>query len=265
MERRYKIMAKVGTKKISDYNNKIDQARKKGQPLFNPYTLDNPEELEKWPFIVVVIDELADLMMTEGKKIEQYIARIAQKARAVGIHLIIATQRPSADVITGLIKTNIPARIAFRIPTAIDSRIILGQSGAETLLGQGDMLFAASGGGIRRIHGAFVDDDELHEIVEFLKAQRAPEYDDEILTGDIDIVIPGVENDSGNDGVESDPVFDQAVKYILDTKRCSISALQTQFGIGYNKGARIMSHLEKIGMVKRTERGTFELLRHTID
>lgn len=265
MERRYKIMAKVGTKKIIDFNNKVVHEKNKGKPLYNPLITDSKEELEKWPFIVVIIDELADLMMTEGKKIEQYIARIAQKARAVGIHLIIATQRPSADVITGLIKTNVPARIAFQIPTAIDSRIILGQPGAEALLGQGDMLFAAPGGGLRRIHGAFVNDDELHEIVEFLKSQGTPDYDDEILSGDIDVIIPGVENDSNDNGVESDPIFDQAVKFMMDTKRCSISSLQTQFGIGYNKGARIMMHLEKIGMVRRTEKGTYELLRHSIE
>lgn len=270
MERRYKLMAKIGTKKITDFNHKIEMAEKAGRPLYNPFNpdLSNPEPLEKWPYIVVIIDELADLMMVAGKKIEQYIARIAQKARAVGIHLIVATQRPSVDVITGLIKANIPARIGFQVSSKIDSRTILDQQGAEALLGMGDMLFLNPGSGFpRRIHGAFVNDDELHQVVEFLKSQGAPNYNDEILSGEVDVVIPGVEdesaaNDSGN--IEKDTIFDSAVKFILESKRCSISSLQTQFGIGYNKAARIMNHLEKIGMVKRTERGTFELLHHTL-
>lgn len=273
MERRYKLMAKIGTKKINDFNAKIEKAIKDGKPLFNPFCedLSNPEPLEKWPFIVVIIDELADLMMVEGKKIEQYIARLAQKARAVGIHLIVATQRPSTDVITGLIKSNIPARISFQLPAAQDSRIILnGQNGAEALLGQGDMLFLAPGSGFaKRIHGAFVNDDELYQIVEYLKDQGAPNYNDEILSGDVDVVIPGLEDDSQGNGydssvIEKDPIFDMAVKFILDTKKCSISSLQTQFGIGYNKAARVFAHLEKIGMVRRNDRGGFELLNHTI-
>lgn len=272
MERRYKLMAKFGTKKIVDFNKKIDIAESNGKPLYNPFNpdLNNPEQLEKWPFIVVIIDELADLMMVAGKKIEQYIARIAQKARAVGIHLIVATQRPSVDVITGLIKANIPARIGFQVASRQDSGTIIGQNGAEALLGQGDMLFLSPGSGFpRRIHGAFVNDDELHRIVEFLKTQGSPVYNDEILTGEVDVLIPGVEDDASgsadNGGVESDPIFDQAVKFILDSKRCSISSLQTQFGIGYNKAARIMNHLEKIGMVRRNERGGFELLNHTLN
>lgn len=273
MERRYRLMAKVGTKKINDFNSKVEKAKKDGKPLFNPFSedLSNPEPLEKWPFIVVIIDELADLMMVEGKKIEQYIARLAQKARAVGIHLIVATQRPSTDVITGLIKSNIPARISFQLPAAQDSRIILnGQNGAEALLGQGDMLFLAPGSGFaKRIHGAFVNDDELYQIVEYLKEQGAPNYNDEILSGEIDVVIPGIEDDSnaGNydsSVIEKDPIFDVAVKFMLDSKKCSISSLQTNFGIGYNKAARIFAHLEKIGMVRRNERGGFELLNHII-
>ncbi|MDD3266569.1 MAG: DNA translocase FtsK 4TM domain-containing protein [Burkholderiales bacterium] len=273
MERRYRLMAKVGTKKINDFNSKIEKAKKDGKPLFNPFSedLSNPEPLDKWPFIVVIIDELADLMMVEGKKIEQYIARLAQKARAVGIHLIVATQRPSTDVITGLIKSNIPARISFQLPAAQDSRIILnGQNGAEALLGQGDMLFLAPGSGFaKRIHGAFINDDELYEIVEYLKEQGAPNYNDEILSGEVDVVIPGVEDDSqagsyDSSIIEKDPIFDIAVKFMLDSKKCSISSLQTNFGIGYNKAARIFAHLEKIGMVRRNERGGFELLNHVI-
>lgn len=267
MERRYKLMAKIGTKKLTDFNAKIEAAEKSGKPLFNPFSADlsNPEPLEKWPFIVVIIDELADLMMVAGKKIEQYIARIAQKARAVGIHLIVATQRPSVDVITGLIKANIPARIGFQVASRTDSATIIGQNGAEALLGQGDMLFLNPGSGFpRRIHGAYVNDDELHQVVEFLKTQGKPDYNDEILDGEIDVVIPGVEDDNGDsNSVEKDVIFDQAVRFILESKRCSISSLQTQFGIGYNKAARIMNHLEKIGMVRRTERGGFELLNHT--
>lgn len=271
MERRYKLMAKIGTKKITDFNAKIEAAEKAGKPLFNPFSADlsDPEQLETWPYIVVIIDELADLMMVAGKKIEQYIARIAQKARAVGIHLIVATQRPSVDVITGLIKANIPARIAFQVSSKIDSRTILDQQGAEALLGQGDMLFLNPGSGFpRRIHGAYVNDDELHQVVEFLKKQGAPNYNDDILNGDVDVVIPGVEDESvGNDtsSIEKDTVFDQSVKFILESKRCSISSLQTQFGIGYNKAARIMNHLEKIGMVRRNDRGGFELLNHTLN
>ncbi len=267
MEQRYKIMAKIGTKNIVGFNQKIETAKNAGEVIYNPYSLDqnDPEVLDKWPYIVVIIDELADLMMVAGKKIEQYIARIAQKARAVGIHLIVATQRPSVDVITGLIKANIPARISFQVSSKIDSRTILDQMGAETLLGQGDMLFLNPGSGFpRRIHGAFVNDDELNKVVDFLKSQGAPNYKDEILTGASDVSIPGFDDDSNSEesSIEKDTIFDQSVKFIQDTKRCSISSLQTQFGIGYNKAARIMNHLEKIGMVKRNERNGFDLLNH---
>lgn len=269
MEKRYKIMAKMGTKNIIGFNQKAEAAINAGKPLLNPYSIDpsEPEQLDKWPYIVIIIDELADLMMVAGKKIEQYIARIAQKARAVGIHLIVATQRPSVDVITGLIKANIPARISFQVSSKIDSRTILDQMGAETLLGQGDMLSLNPGSGFpRRIHGAFVNDDELNKVVDYLKSQGAPDYNEEILTGASDIAIPGFEDDSNADSnsIEKDTVFDQAVKFIIDSKRCSISSLQTQFGIGYNKAARIMNHLEKIGMVRRTDRGGFELLNHGV-
>jgi S-DNA-T family DNA segregation ATPase FtsK/SpoIIIE len=262
MERRYRTMAKLGCKNLISFNQKIDDATARGETIPDPVSItpDNPESLEKWPYIVVIIDELADLMMVAGKKIEQYIARIAQKARAVGIHLIVATQRPSVDVITGLIKANIPARISFQVSSKIDSRTILDQMGAEALLGQGDMLFLQPGSGIlQRIHGAFVNDDELNKVVEFLKSTGEPNYIHEILSGEASSDIPGM-SDEGED-TEKDVIFDEAVKFIYDTKRCSISALQTRFGIGYNRAARIMSHLEQIGMVKRNDRGSYELLK----
>lgn len=262
MERRYRTMAKLGCKNLISYNQKIDDATARGEIIPDPVSMtpDFPEALEKWPYIVVIIDELADLMMVAGKKIEQYIARIAQKARAVGIHLIVATQRPSVDVITGLIKANIPARISFQVSSKIDSRTILDQMGAEALLGQGDMLFLQPGSGIlQRIHGAFVNDDELNKVVDFLKSTGEPNYIHEILTGEASNEIPGM-SDEGED-TEKDTIFDEAVKFIYDTKRCSISALQTRFGIGYNRAARIMSHLEQIGMVRRNDRGSYELLK----
>lgn len=262
MERRYRTMAKLGCKNLVSYNQKIDDATARGEVIPDPVSMtpDFPEALEKWPYIVVIIDELADLMMVAGKKIEQYIARIAQKARAVGIHLIVATQRPSVDVITGLIKANIPARISFQVSSKIDSRTILDQMGAEALLGQGDMLFLQPGSGIlQRIHGAFVNDDELNKVVEFLKSTGEPNYIHEILSGEASSEIPGM-SDEGED-TEKDAIFDEAVKFIYDTKRCSISALQTRFGIGYNRAARIMSHLEQIGMARRNDRGSYELLK----
>lgn len=264
MERRYKTMAKIGCKNIASFNQKIDEASYQGKSINNPLSItpDDPEPLEKWAYIVVIIDELSDLMMSSGKKVEQYIVRIAQKARAVGIHLIVATQRPSVDVITGLIKANIPSRISFQVTSKVDSRTILDQGGAETLLGQGDMLYLLPGSGYpQRVHGAFVNDDEVNKVVDFLKLSNGTaDYVDEILTGDVSGVdLPGLEDNDNN--VEKDSMFDESVKFIYETKRCSISALQTRFGIGYNRAARIMSHLETIGMVRRNERGGFELLK----
>jgi S-DNA-T family DNA segregation ATPase FtsK/SpoIIIE len=262
MERRYKIMAKLGCKTITAFNQKIEDAKNMKQVIPNPFDFsDTPEPLDKWPYIVVIIDELADLMMVTGKKIEQYIARIAQKARAIGIHLIIATQRPSVDVITGLIKANIPARIAFQVSSKVDSRTILDQMGAETLLGHGDMLFLQPGHGYpQRIHGALVNDDELNRVIEFLHSTGEPDYIEAITSGDVDNVeLPGFEETHKE--LEKDDIFDEVVKFIDQTKRCSISSLQTKFGVGYNRAARIMAHLEEIGMVKRNERGTFELIR----
>lgn len=261
MERRYKIMAKFGCKNIVSFNQKVETSNLSEE---DPDLLTGTEseiQITKWPYIVVIIDELADLMMVVGKKVEQYIARIAQKARAVGIHLIVATQRPSVDVITGLIKANIPARISFQVSSKIDSRTILDQMGAEALLGQGDMLFLQPGTGFpQRIHGAFVNDDELNKVVDFLKSRGTPEYEHGILTGETEGVdIVGLEEDGAD--TEKDQIFDEAVKFIYDSKRCSISSLQTRFSIGYNRAARIMTHLEQIGMVKRNDRGGYEICK----
>ena len=219
--------------------------------MLNPLTLtpDQPEPLEEMPLIVVVVDELADLMMVTGKKIEELIARIAQKARAAGIHLILATQRPSVDVITGLIKANIPSRIAFQVASKIDSRTILDQMGAEALLGQGDMLFMPPGTGYPlRVHGAFVSDGEVHDVVEHLKSQGEPQYIEGLLEG-------GVGGD-GEEGVtveggdaEADPMYDQAVAVVLKTRRPSISLVQRHLRIGYNRAARLIEQMERAGLV----------------
>lgn len=264
MEKRYRVMAGYGCKNIDSFNQKILETKKSGAILNSQSGDEGKEELEPWPYIVVIIDELADLMMVVGKKIEQYIARIAQKARAVGIHLLIATQRPSVDVITGLIKANIPARISFQVSSKVDSRTILDQMGAETLIGQGDMLFLYPGTGIpKRVHGAYVNDSELNKVVDFLKSQGSAKYQDDILNGETEgMPLIGIDDES-NDNIEKDAIFDEAVKFIYDTKRCSISALQTRFGIGYNRAARIMNHLEQINMVIRNERGGFELVKNS--
>jgi S-DNA-T family DNA segregation ATPase FtsK/SpoIIIE len=252
MERRYKLMSSLGVRNLGGYNAKVAEARKAGKALTNPFTLtpDSPEPIEEMPFIVVVIDELADLMMVTGKKIEELIARIAQKARAAGIHLILATQRPSVDVITGLIKANIPSRIAFQVASKVDSRTILDHMGAEALLGQGDMLFQPPGTGYPlRVHGAFVSDAEVHQVVEYLKAQGGPQY--------LDGILEGSGSDGGNgDGAavegadaESDPVYDQAVAIVLQTRRPSISLVQRHLRIGYNRAARLIEQMERAGLV----------------
>jgi S-DNA-T family DNA segregation ATPase FtsK/SpoIIIE len=251
MERRYKVMSHYGVRHLTGFNAKIADARKAGKPLTNPFTLtpEAPEPIDELPYIVVVIDELADLMMVTGKKIEELIARIAQKARAAGIHLILATQRPSVDVITGLIKANIPSRIAFQVASKVDSRTILDHMGAETLLGQGDMLFQPPGSAQpMRVHGAFVSDHEVHRVVEHLKAAGEPQYVDGILEGGVDA--------SGGDGVsldagdaESDPMYDQAVAVVLQTRRPSISLVQRHLRIGYNRAARLIEQMERAGLV----------------
>jgi S-DNA-T family DNA segregation ATPase FtsK/SpoIIIE len=252
MERRYKLMSRLGVRNVSSYNKKLAEAAEKGELIANPFSLtpDNPEPLERLPFIVVVIDELADLMMVIGKKVEELIARLAQKARASGIHLILATQRPSVDVITGLIKANIPTRLSFQVSSKIDSRTILDQMGAEALLGMGDMLYLPSGSGMPiRVHGAFVSDDEVHRVVAYLKSQGEPNYIDGILEGG---TLDGESGDGGAEaaaGGESDPMYDQAVAIVLQHRRASISLVQRHLRIGYNRAARLLEQMEKSGLV----------------
>jgi S-DNA-T family DNA segregation ATPase FtsK/SpoIIIE len=255
MERRYKLMSKMGVRNLAGYNKKIDEASERGEKIGNPFSLtpEEPEPLERLPHIVVVIDELADLMMVVGKKIEELIARLAQKARAAGIHLILATQRPSVDVITGLIKANIPTRIAFQVSSKIDSRTILDQMGAEALLGMGDMLYMASGTGLPvRVHGAFVSDEEVHRVVEYLKQQGGePNYIEGILEGGVleGEVGSGEAPAPGEASGEADPMYDQAVAIVLQHRRASISLVQRHLRIGYNRAARLLEQMEKSGLV----------------
>ena len=253
MEKRYKLMSKMGVRNLAGYNVKIDDAKAKGEMIGNPFSLtpDQPEPLERLPYIVVVIDELADLMMVVGKKIEELIARLAQKARAAGIHLILATQRPSVDVITGLIKANIPTRLSFQVSSKIDSRTILDQMGAEALLGMGDMLYMPSGTGFPiRVHGAFVSDDEVHRVVAYLKEQGEPNYIDGVLEGG---VVDGEGGDLAGDlseaGGEKDPMYDQAVEIVLKNRKASISLVQRHLKIGYNRSARMLEEMEKAGLI----------------
>ena len=253
MERRYKLMSKLGVRNVASYNKKLAEAAERGEPMPNPFSLtpDNPEPLERLPFIVVVIDELADLMMVVGKKIEELIARLAQKARASGVHLILATQRPSVDVITGLIKANIPTRLSFQVSSKIDSRTILDQMGAEALLGMGDMLYLTSGSGMPvRVHGAFVSDEEVHRVVAYLKSQGEPNYIDGILEGGtLDGDGGEAEGMAGGGNGESDPMYDQAVGIVLQHRRASISLVQRHLRIGYNRAARLLEQMEKSGLV----------------
>ena len=254
MEKRYKLMSKLGVRNLAGYNAKIDEAAAREEFIYNPFSLtpEQPEPLQRLPHIVVVIDELADLMMVVGKKIEELIARLAQKARAAGIHLILATQRPSVDVITGLIKANIPTRIAFQVSSKIDSRTILDQMGAEALLGMGDMLYMASGTGLPiRVHGAFVSDEEVHRVVSYLKTQGEPDYIEGVLEGG---TVDGEGNASGPDlfgdaPAEKDPMYDQAVEVVLKNRKASISLVQRHLKIGYNRAARLVEDMEKAGMV----------------
>ena len=252
MERRYKLMSKLGVRNLAGYNKKIAEATERGESLPNPFSLtpDAPEPLERLPNIVVIIDELADLMMVVGKKIEELIARLAQKARACGIHLVLATQRPSVDVITGLIKANIPTRLSFQVSSKIDSRTILDQMGAEALLGQGDMLYLPPGGGVPvRVHGAFVSDDEVHRVVEYLRSQGEPNYIEGLLEGGVLEGEPEAGGAAGDSSGESDPMYDQAVAIVLEHKRASISLVQRHLRIGYNRAARLLEQMEKSGLV----------------
>ncbi|KPC53477.1 DNA translocase FtsK [Amantichitinum ursilacus] len=264
MEKRYRLMSAMGVRNLAGFNQKVKDAEKAGKPLTNPFSInpDEPEQLEHLPFVVVVVDEFADLMMVAGKKIEELIARLAQKARAAGIHLILATQRPSVDVITGLIKANIPTRMAFQVSSKIDSRTILDQMGAEALLGQGDMLFLPPGTGYpQRVHGAFVADEEVHKVVAFLKSTGEPDYIDGILNGGFEAEgaasggAPWADagGASGGAGEDSDPLYDDAVQFVLKSRRASISSVQRQLRIGYNRAARLIEQMETAGLVSPME------------
>jgi S-DNA-T family DNA segregation ATPase FtsK/SpoIIIE len=257
MERRYQLMAALGVRNIGGYNRKVQEAIDAGEPipdpLFKPDELleeePEPPDLEPLPFIVVIIDELADLMMVVGKKVEELIARLAQKARAAGIHLILATQRPSVDVITGLIKANIPTRIAFQVSAKVDSRTILDQGGADQLLGHGDMLYLAPGTGVpTRVHGAYVDDAEVHRVVDHLKGRGEPDYIEGILQTTTDF-LPGSSGQAGAEDPEADPLYDDAVRIVTETRRASISGVQRRLKIGYNRAARMIEQMETAGIV----------------
>jgi len=265
MDRRYKLMSALGVRNITGYNKKVKEAIDKGEPIPDPlYELLSPEDeppgLETLPFIVVVVDELADMMMVVGKKVEELIARLAQKARASGIHLLLATQRPSVDVLTGLIKANIPSRIAFQVSSKIDSRTILDHMGAEQLLGHGDMLYQPAGTSIpTRIHGAFVADHEVHNVVDSLKQLGEPDYIDEVLEGPA--------SDAGGDfmgmdaGDEADPLYDQAVQIVTESRRASVSGIQRRLKIGYNRAARMVEDMERAGVVSEMQsNGSREVL-----
>lgn len=265
MDRRYKLMASQGVRNLASFNKKIRDAKEAGKPISNPFQpLDENLEailLDHLPHIVVVVDEFADMMMVVGKKVETLIARIAQKARAAGIHMILATQRPSVDVITGLIKSNIPTRISFQVSSRVDSRTILDQQGADQLLGHGDMLYLPPGSGLPvRVHGAFVDDHEVHNVVEHWKSYAEPDYDEEILSGPAPGEgIPGIDPADSDD--EQDALYDQGVKIVTETRRASISLVQRRLKIGYNRAARMIETMEAAGVVSPMENnGTREVL-----
>lgn len=261
MERRYRLMAALGVRNIGGYNRQVADAEAAGTPLRDPllaaeFAAEAGVEvptLAHLPYIVVIIDELADMMMVVGKKVEELIARLAQKARASGIHLMLATQRPSVDVLTGLIKANIPTRISFQVSSRIDSRTVLDQMGAEALLGHGDMLYLAPGGSIpQRVHGAFVDDHEVHNVVNFLKAQGGPDYIEDILRESQES-LPGIDPEPRGDVEDTDPLFDEAVQIVVEGRRASISGVQRRLKIGYNRAARMIEEMERIGIVGPAE------------
>lgn len=279
MERRYKLMSALGVRNVKSYNEKVKAANAAGKPIPDPLFVakpnpfvgdledDSPIEeiptLETMPFVVIIVDEMADMMLTVGKKVEELILRLAQKARAAGLHLILATQRPSVDVITGLIRANIPSRIAFKVASKIDSRTILDQGGAETLLGMGDMLFSLTGSPtLQRIHGAFVDDHEVHNVVAFLKAQGPTNYDPSILSDSADMALGGGGGDMfGDTAAESDPMYDQAVQVVTETRKASISSVQRRLRVGYNRAARMIEDMEAAGVVSSPDnKGTREVL-----
>lgn len=262
MEKRYRLLSHAGVRNLEGFNQKVEQAKAAGKPLLNPFSLnpDEPEPLEKLPLIVVVIDELADLMMTERKAVEQQIARLAQKARAAGIHMIVATQRPSVDVVTGLIKANIPTRMAFTVQSKIDSRTILDQMGADELLKYGDSLFLQPGSAEpTRLQGAFVSDDEVHQVVNYVKSQAPADYIEGLLSGEAALETTNIVNPNAG----SDELFDQAVAYVLESKKTSISSLQRQLRIGYNRAANLMEALENAGVVSPADlNGSRKILAH---
>ena len=266
MERRYQLMAALGVRHVGGYNRRIADGVSVGKPLLDPLWPTEAGEpapvLEHLPYIVVVIDEFADMMMVVGKKVEQLIARIAQKARAAGIHLILATQRPSVDVITGLIKANIPARISFQVSSRVDSRTILDQGGGEQLLGHGDMLFLPPGTGTPvRVHGAFVSDEEVHAVAKDWKERGAPEYLADVVAGGVDLEVPGTVDLAPTDSESAEPLYDEAVAFVLESRRASISAVQRKLRIGYNRAARLIEAMEEAGIVSSMNtNGTREVL-----
>ena len=264
MDRRYKLMSMMGVRNLAGYNKKIKEAANNGKQILNPLKEDVEEYLEELPSIVVVVDEFADMMMLVGKKVEHLIARIAQKARAAGIHLILATQRPSVDVITGLIKANVPTRIGFQVSSKIDSRTILDQGGAEQLLGYGDMLYLPPGVGVPiRVHGAFVGDDEVHRVVNDWKSRGEPQYEEDIVNDAQDTgPIPGWSGSETSSSAEDvDELYDEAVNFVIDSRRASISAVQRKLRIGYNRAARLIEAMEEAGLVSEmSSNGSREVL-----
>lgn len=261
MDRRFRVMADISVRNIAGYNKKVDAAGKAGEPLLDntvEQDSDNPVYLTHLPYVVVIVDELADLMMVAGKKIEEIIIRIAQRARAAGIHLVLATQRPSVDVVTGLIKANVPTRVAFQVSSRADSRTVLDQMGAESLLGQGDMLFLPPGTGfMQRVHGSFVSDEEVAKVVADLKNSGSPVYLDEITEG-------GGSTDEGGsysegDG-EADPLYDDAVRFVTQSRKASISSVQRALRVGYNRAARMIETMEEAGVISQADNGKREVL-----